>query len=113
MEATIQHYYLAANQHIPRVLRCKLCNACDRRCLLTGSAHDLPAVFKLSRMWFSLGADMDIVAEMTAAASEAPSYKFLPLAYQLASRLSRAGRNPALDESGFSVRILPTWLLVK
>ena len=63
-------------------------------------------------MWFSLGADRDIVAEMTAAAAEIPSYKFLPLGYQLASRLSRAGRNPALDESGFSVRVLPASLPV-
>jgi len=55
-------------------------------------------------MWFSLGGDKDIVGEMAAAAYEVPSYKFLPLAYQLASRLSRAGRNRALDDSGFSVR---------
>ena len=81
--------------------------------MLTGSAHDLPAVFKLSRMWFSLGADRAIVAEMAAAASEVPSYKFLPLAYQLASRLSRAGRNPALDESGFSVKLSPTTTILR
>ena len=74
------------------------------RCLLAGSAHDLPVIFKLSRMWFSLGGDKGIVSEMAKAASEVPSYKFLPLAYQLASRLSRTGRNNALDDSGFSVR---------
>ena len=71
--------------------------------MLTGSAHDLPVIFKLSRMWFSLGGDKDIVAEMAEAACEVPSYKFLPLAYQLASRLSRLGRNKTLDDSGFSV----------
>ena len=79
-----------------------ICNAC--RCLLAGGAHDLPVIFKLSRMWFSLGQDKEIVAEMAQAAREVPSYKFLPLAYQLASRLSRTGRNSFLDDSGFSVR---------
>ena len=74
------------------------------RCLLAGSAHDLPVIFKLSRMWFSLGGDKEIVSEMAEAACEVPSYKFLPLAYQLASRLSRIGRNKSLDDSGFSVR---------
>jgi len=85
---------------------CHSLTQCDiyYRCLLTGSSHDLPVIFKLSRMWFSLGGDKDIVDEMAAAAYEVPSYKFLPLAYQLASRLSRAGRNRALDDSGFSVR---------
>ena len=74
------------------------------RCLLAGGAHDLPVIFKLSRMWFSLGEDKEIVSEMAQAAGEVPSYKFLPLAYQLASRLSRTGRNKSLDDSGFSVR---------
>ena len=78
--------------------------ACACRCLLTGGAHDLAVIFKLSRMWFSLGADERIVAEMAQAASDVSSYKFLPLAYQLASRLSRPGRNRALDNGGFSVR---------
>lgn len=77
---------------------------CTCRCLLTGGAHDLPVIFKLSRMWFSLGGDADIVAEMAQAAAEVPSHKFLPLVYQLASRLSRPRRNKALDEAGFPVR---------
>lgn len=33
------------------------------RCLLMGGVHDLPVISKLSRMWFSLGGDADIVAQ--------------------------------------------------
>ncbi len=45
------------------------------------------------------------MAEMALAASDVPTYKFLPLAYQLASRLCGPGRNRALEISGFSVRL--------
>lgn len=43
-----------------------------------------------------------------AAVAQVPSWKFLPLVYQLASRLSRPGAHPARDASGFTVRLSTT-----
>lgn len=75
------------------------------RCLLLGSNHDLEVVFRLCQLLFSLGSDADVVKHMGAISKEVASYKFLPLAYQLASRLSKPGRNAALDASGFTVTL--------
>ena len=59
------------------------------KCLANGEKHDLHAVFRLVRLWFSHKGD---VAQMNAAVSAAlkdvPSHKFLRLAYQLASQVS-------------------------
>jgi len=62
-----------------------------RRCLSAGAKHDL-VVFRLTQLWFSLGPDDDAVnAQAAAAVDGVPSHKFLPLAYQIASRLGPAG----------------------
>ena len=62
-----------------------------RRCLSAGSKHDL-MVFRLTQLWFSLGPQDDAVnAQAAAAVDGVPSHKFLPLAYQIASRLGPAG----------------------
>ncbi len=74
------------------------------RCLLAGSGYNLQVIFRLCQLFFSLGSDPGVVGHMASISREVASYKFLPLAYQLASRLNRPGRNAALDESGFTVR---------
>lgn len=74
-----------------------------RRCLLAGNAYNLPVIFRLCQLWFSLGAEKEVARQMAAAAGEVPSWKFLPLVYQLASRLSCGGRSRPLDDSGFTV----------
>lgn len=73
------------------------------RCLLAGDAYNLPVIFRLCQLWFSLGADPKVAEQMTKAAEEVLSWKFMPLMYQLASRLSCGGRSRPLDDSGFTV----------
>ncbi len=77
--------------------------SCMARCLLAGDAYNLPVIFRLCQLWFSLGADPKVAEQMTKAAEEVLSWKFMPLMYQLASRLSCGGRSRPLDDSGFTV----------
>jgi ataxia telangiectasia mutated family protein len=72
---------------------------------MSGNAYDVQVVFRLCQLFFSLGSDPEVVKHMGVISQEVPSYKFLPLAYQLASRLNRPGRNLALDSGGFTVRL--------
>ena len=74
-----------------------------RSCLLAGDAHDTAAVFRLCQLWFALGADAAINAALAATLAAVPSWKFLPLAYQMASRMSATRAGP-LHKSGFQVR---------
>lgn len=73
------------------------------RCLLAGDAYNTAVMFRLCEMWFALGGKAAVAGQFGAAARGVPSWKFLPLAYQLASRLARRGRNPDLDAAGFTV----------
>jgi hypothetical protein len=70
------------------------------RCLVADSAHDLEVVFRLVQLWLSLGADASTVRQLRTAFKATPSHKFLPLMYQMASRLSAATTGP-LVSSGF------------
>lgn len=72
----------------------------SHRCLVADSAHDLEVVFRLVQLWLSLGADGSVVQQLRAAFKGAPSHKFLPLMYQMASRLSAATTGPLIT-SGF------------
>ena len=75
------------------------------KCLANGEKHDLHAVFRLVRLWFSHKGD---VAQMNTAVSAAlkdvPSHKFLCLAYQIASQVSLpprgSGRRGSVTFSG-------------
>jgi hypothetical protein len=75
------------------------------RCLVGDSAHDLEVVFRLVQLWLSLGAEAGTVRQLRTAFKATPSHKFLPLMYQMASRLSAASSGP-LVSSGFQARIL-------
>lgn len=46
------------------------------------------AVFRLISLWFSLAADEETSKQLALAVRETPSHKFLPLVYQIASRMS-------------------------
>ena len=78
------------------------CSLAAPRCLLAGDAHDTAAVFRMVQLWFALGADAGANKMLAVALTTVPSYKFLPLAYQMASRMSAAESGP-LVESGFQV----------
>ena len=74
------------------------------RCLVGDSAHDLEVVFRLVQLWLALGAEAATVRQLRTAFKATPSHKFLPLMYQMASRLSAAAAGP-LVSSGFQASV--------
>ncbi|XP_020591737.1 serine/threonine-protein kinase ATM [Phalaenopsis equestris] len=58
-----------------------------KRCLVIGGKYDLKVVFRIVSLWFSLYMRQNVVQSMLNTAKEVQSYKFLPLVYQIASRL--------------------------
>ncbi|KAG9138050.1 hypothetical protein Leryth_001298 [Lithospermum erythrorhizon] len=67
-----------------------LCTALEgyTRCLVLGHKYDVRVVFRLVSLWFGLSSTSIVVDGMLSATEEVPSYKFIPLVYQIASRLS-------------------------
>lgn len=47
-------------------------------------------VFRLISLWFNLAQNEAVSHELHAATREVPSHKFLPLVYQIASRMSKS-----------------------
>eukprot|EP00884_Botryococcus_braunii_P019002 jgi/Botrbrau1/5786/Bobra.0155s0009.1 len=67
-------------------------------CLTHGSAYDLPVVFRLCQLLFALEKDSEAVARLRGPLlKRVPSFKLVPLVYQLASRLSARGDRPGGD----------------
>ncbi|KAJ8476072.1 hypothetical protein OPV22_019799 [Ensete ventricosum] len=58
-----------------------------QRCLLIGGKYDLKVVFRLVSLWFNFYCRQNVVEEMISTVKEVQSYKFIPLVYQIASRL--------------------------
>eukprot|EP00898_Chlorokybus_atmophyticus_P004026 jgi/Chlat1/4624/Chrsp3S05582 len=69
-------------------------------CLSTGNKFDMQSVFRLVSLWFAFSTLPTMNDEIVTAVRQVPSYKFLPLVYQIASRLSSSRSGP-LAESGF------------
>uniref|UniRef100_K7FFL2 non-specific serine/threonine protein kinase n=1 Tax=Pelodiscus sinensis TaxID=13735 RepID=K7FFL2_PELSI len=75
-----------------RALRedCKrfLCKAVENyiSCLLSGEEHDM-WIFRLCSLWLENSAVFEVNGMMEKEAEKIPSYKFLPLMYQLAARM--------------------------
>ena len=65
-----------------------------RSCLLLGSKHDLRSVMRLCSLWLSDISDAAVNDEVRLAIESLPSYKFVPLIHQLASRIQ-------LDDTAF------------
>ncbi|KAL3628823.1 hypothetical protein CASFOL_027869 [Castilleja foliolosa] len=67
-----------------------LCTALEgyMRCLIIGEKYDVHVVFRLVSLWFSLSSRQIVVDGMLSTIKEVPSYKFIILVYQIASRLS-------------------------
>lgn len=73
------------------------------RCLSTGQLYDLPVAFRFVQLWLELGPRIAWVNDHAAEAfQDAPSHKFLPLVYQVASRLSIGGRGGSMGCRGLS-----------
>ncbi|CAN6483726.1 unnamed protein product [Victoria cruziana] len=58
-----------------------------KRCLVVGDKYDMRVVFRLISLWFSLWSDQNVIKAMVDAVKEVQSYKFIPLVYQIASRM--------------------------
>ncbi|KAK1427643.1 hypothetical protein QVD17_16334 [Tagetes erecta] len=58
-----------------------------KRCLVIGDKYDVRVVFRLVSLWFSLCTRQIVVDGMLSTIKEVQSYKFIPLVYQIASRL--------------------------
>ncbi len=69
---------------------------------MAGGRYDLQVVFRLFQLWFTLGADPKVNAQLAESFWDIPSHKLLPLVYQIASRMSAAKSGPYY-KSGFPV----------
>ncbi|XP_011028561.1 PREDICTED: serine/threonine-protein kinase ATM [Populus euphratica] len=58
-----------------------------KRCLVIGDKYDVRVVFRLVSLWFSLSSRQNVINSMLDTIDEAQSYKFVPLVYQIASRM--------------------------
>ncbi|VAH09133.1 unnamed protein product [Triticum turgidum subsp. durum] len=58
-----------------------------QRSLVVGGKYDLQVVFRLVSLWFNLFSRKQVVDSMIKTTKEVQSYKFIPLVYQIASRL--------------------------
>lgn len=56
-------------------------------CLVTGEKYDIRVVFRLVSLWFNLSTNQNVVNSMLKTIKQVQSYKFLPLVYQIASRM--------------------------
>ncbi|XP_058227343.1 serine/threonine-protein kinase ATM isoform X4 [Rhododendron vialii] len=66
-----------------------------KRCLVIGDKYDVRVVFRIVSLWFSLSSRQIVVNGMLNTIEEVQSYKFIPLVYQIASRMgSRDGHGP-------------------
>ena len=77
------------------------------RCLRAGAKYDLKVVFRLCQLWFQLSTTDIVNHEMALTIKDVPSRKFLPLAYQIASRLGGSASGQ-LSNSKFQVRVRVT-----
>ncbi|KAI5092996.1 serine-protein kinase ATM [Silurus meridionalis] len=67
------------------------------RCLALGEEHD-PWVFRLASLWLENADTKSVNDLMKEGVSKIPSYKFLPLMYQLAARMGTKVSNPVTSE---------------
>ncbi|TYJ98545.1 serine/threonine-protein kinase ATM isoform X1 [Cucumis melo var. makuwa] len=67
-----------------------------KRCLEVGDKYDVRVVFRLVSLWFSLSSRPNVINNMRSTIAEVQSYKFIPLVYQIASRMGCAkdGQGP-------------------
>ncbi|KAL9227455.1 hypothetical protein vseg_003141 [Gypsophila vaccaria] len=64
-----------------------------KHCLVTGDKYDVRVVFRLVSLWFGLSSRQNVINAMANTIKEVPSYKFIPLVYQIASRMGTSKEN--------------------
>jgi len=60
---------------------------CYNQCLRQGNIYDREVIYRLISLWFSNPSNEQVSRQMGYAIRNVPIYKFLPLVYQIASRL--------------------------
>ncbi|KAK2442878.1 serine/threonine-protein kinase ATM [Trifolium repens] len=67
-----------------------------KHCLVIGDKYDVRVVFRIVSLWFSLSSRKHVVNSMLSTIEEVQSFKFIPLVYQIASRMgsSKDGQGP-------------------
>ncbi|XP_056686258.1 serine/threonine-protein kinase ATM isoform X2 [Spinacia oleracea] len=58
-----------------------------KHCLVLGEKYDVRVVFRLVSIWFGLSSRQNVIKAMANTVNEVQSYKFIPLVYQIASRM--------------------------
>nr|XP_012571741.1 serine/threonine-protein kinase ATM isoform X3 [Cicer arietinum] len=58
-----------------------------KHCLVLGDKYDVRVVFRIVSLWFSLSSRKHVVNSMLSTIDEVQSFKFIPLVYQIASRM--------------------------
>ncbi|CAI8597663.1 unnamed protein product [Vicia faba] len=67
-----------------------------KHCLVIGDKYDVRVVFRIVSLWFNLSSRKHVVNSMLSTIDEVQSFKFIPLVYQIASRMgsSKDGQGP-------------------
>ncbi|KAM3381087.1 serine/threonine-protein kinase ATM isoform X3 [Capsicum galapagoense] len=74
-----------------------------KRCLVIGDKYDVRVVFRLISLWFSLSIKRIVVDSMVSTIKEVQSYKFIPLVYQIASRMGSTKEGPGVQNFQFAL----------
>ncbi|XP_022845090.1 serine/threonine-protein kinase ATM isoform X2 [Olea europaea var. sylvestris] len=83
-----------------------LCTALEgyKQCLIIGDKYDVRVVFRLVSLWFNLSSRQIVVDGMLGTIREVQSYKFIPLVYQIASRMG--GTKDILGHKSFQFALV-------
>ncbi|KAJ0047583.1 hypothetical protein Pint_15443 [Pistacia integerrima] len=74
-----------------------------KRCLVIGDKYDVRVVFRLVSLWFSLSSRQNVITSMLHTIDEVQSYKFIPLVYQIASRMGSSKDGPGPQNFQFAL----------
>ncbi|XP_075505012.1 serine/threonine-protein kinase ATM isoform X5 [Primulina tabacum] len=75
-----------------------------KQCLIIGEKYDVQVVFRLVSMWFSLTTKEIAIDSMLSTIKQVQSYKFIPLVYQIASRMG--GNKDSLAPKNFQFALV-------
>lgn len=74
-----------------------------KRCLVIGDKYDVRVVFRLVSLWFRLSSRQIVVNSMLDTIKKVQSYKFIPLVYQIASRIGSSKDGQGLHSFQFAL----------
>ncbi|KAL3529546.1 hypothetical protein ACH5RR_008868 [Cinchona calisaya] len=74
-----------------------------KRCLVIGDKYDVRVVFRLVSLWFGISPRPIIISGMLHTIEEVQSHKFIPLVYQIASRMGSTKDSPETHSFQFAL----------